>query len=128
MKLLADTHIMLWAALVPEKLSRIARELLNDQANVIVFSVVSLWEVSIKRSLGHTDFQYDPRVIRRGLLDNGYEELTITSEHAVLVDRLPLLHKDPFHRLLVAQANFEGLVLLTADKRVAEYPGAIRLV
>jgi len=97
-----------------------------DPANTLLFSAASLWEIAIKRSLGRADFQVDARVLRRGLFDNGYEELPITSEHAVFIDSLPDLHKDPFDRILVAQATVEGITLLTADAVLAQYPGPIR--
>jgi PIN domain nuclease of toxin-antitoxin system len=87
-----------------------------------------VWEVAIKRGLGRSDFQADPRLLRRGLLDNGYTELPILSDHVVAVDSLPPIHKDPFDRLLVAQATVEGITLLTSDSLVAEYPGPVRLV
>ena len=93
-----------------------------------MFSVVSLWEIAIKFALGRPDFQVDPRVLRRGLLDNGYRELPITADHALATAGLPPIHKDPFDRLLVAQATVDGIVLLTADQIVARYPGPIRLV
>lgn len=128
MKLLLDTHLLLWAAGVPERLSPAARQLLEDPDHVLLFSAASLWEVTIKRGLGRTDFQVDARVLRRGLLDNGYQELAILGAHAVAVDSLPPLHKDPFDRLLVAQATVEGIMLLTADTVVAQYPGPVRLV
>ncbi len=128
MKILLDTHLLLWSAGQPEKLSRIARELIEDQANEPVFSAVSLWEIAIKRGLGRADFQAEPRLLRRGLLDNGYVELSMTSDHAVAIDGLPLLHKDPFDRILIAQATVEGILLLTADGQVSQYPGLIRLV
>ncbi|WP_338068579.1 type II toxin-antitoxin system VapC family toxin [Azotobacter chroococcum] len=88
---------------------------------------LSLWETAIKRGLGRNDFQVDARVLRRGLLDNGYNELPITSEHSVAIDTLPPIHKDPFDRILVAQAMVEGIILLTADALVARYPGPVRL-
>ena len=84
--------------------------------------------VLAKRALGRDDFQVDPRLLRRGLLDNGYGELVISSENAVAVDLLPPIHKDPFDRVLVAQAAVEGITLLTADPVVAQYPGSVRLV
>jgi PIN domain nuclease of toxin-antitoxin system len=92
----------------------------------LLFSPASLWEVAIKRGLGRDDFAVDPRLLRRGLLDNGYYELPITSEHAVAIDGLPAIHKNPFDRMLVAQATVEGIVLLTVDDVVARYPGPIR--
>ncbi|MCX5875376.1 MAG: type II toxin-antitoxin system VapC family toxin [Deltaproteobacteria bacterium] len=128
MKLLLDTHLLLWAAGSPARLSETARLLLEDQQNELLFSAASLWEIVIKRGLGRSDFQVDARVLRRGLLDNGYEELTITSAHTVAIDSLPLIHKDPFDRILVAQATVEGIILLTADALVAQYPGPVRQV
>lgn len=128
MKLLLDTHLLLWAAGSPERLSATVRLLLEDPKNELLFSAASLWEIAIKCGLGRPDFQVNARVLRRGLLDNGYQELPVSSEHAVSVDSLPLLHKDPFDRILVAQANVEGIVLLTADTLVAQYSGPVRLV
>jgi PIN domain nuclease of toxin-antitoxin system len=92
----------------------------------VLFSAASLWEITIKRGLGRDDFLVDPRVLRRGLLDNGYEELPVTSEHAVFIDSLPELHEGPFDRMLVAQATVEGIILLTSDSLVGQYPGPIR--
>lgn len=128
MKLLLDTHLLLWAAQGRECLSSEAQRWMGDPDNELFFSVASLWEIVIKRGLGRDDFKVDPRVLRRSLLDNGYHELAIHSEHAVAVDALPPIHKDPFDRLLVAQATVEGITLLTADERVAEYPGPIQRV
>jgi len=128
MKLLLDTHLLLWAAGKPGRLSADARRLMKDAANELVFSAASLWEIVIKRGLGRDDFQVDPRLFRRGLLDNGYNELPLGSEHAVAIDGLPLLHKDPFDRILIAQALVEGIILLTMDPLVAQYPGPVRRV
>ena len=128
MKLLLDTHLLLWAAGAPEQLPATARLLLDDPQNELLFSVASIWEIVIKHGLGRADFQVDARVLRRGLLDNGYQELAITSEHVVSIDGLPLIHKDPFDRVLVAQAMVEGITLLTADTLVAQYPGPVRQV
>jgi PIN domain nuclease of toxin-antitoxin system len=127
-KLLLDTHLLLWAAGIPERLSRAAISLLNDPANELLFSAASLWEVTIKRGLGRDDFQANPRLLRRGLLDNGYDELPITSEHAIAVDLLPPIHKDPFDRILLAQSLIEGITLVTSDPLVAQYPAAVRRV
>lgn len=128
MKLLVDTHLLLWAASAPDKLPAAARDLIDDSENSLLFSVASIWEIAIKRGLGRDDFKVDPRLLRRGLLDNGYEELAISSEHAVSVDSLPPIHRDPFDRLLIAQATVEGIILLTADEHVGDYPGPIRKV
>jgi PIN domain nuclease of toxin-antitoxin system len=126
MKLLLDTHLLLWAAGQPERLSPAARKLLNNPDNELLFSAASLWEIAIKHGLGRDDFQVDARLLRRGLLDNGYLDLPVTSEHAVAVDSLPPIHKDTFDRILVAQAIAEGIQLLTVDPIVAKYPGPIR--
>lgn len=126
MKLLLDTHLLLWAAGQPERLSSAARTLIADAGNELLFSSASIWEVSIKRGLGRADFRVDPRLLRRGLRDNGYGEVPITSEHAASLDSLPPIHKDPFDRILVAQAMVEGITLLTIDPLVAQYPGPVR--
>jgi PIN domain nuclease of toxin-antitoxin system len=128
MKLLLDTHVLLWAAGQPERLPRAARALLDDPHNQPMFSSASLWEIAIKSGLGREDFQVDARLLRRGLLDNGYGELPVTSEHAVAIDGLPPIHKDPFDRLLVAQSMVEGITLLTSDPLVAQYPAPVRKV
>jgi PIN domain nuclease of toxin-antitoxin system len=123
-----DTHVLLWAAGQSDRLPAAVRALLNDPRNEPVFSSASLWEIAIKSGLGRDDFQVDVRALRRELLDNGYLELPITSEHAVAIDCLPPIHKDPFDRLLVAQSMVEGITLLTADTLVAQYPGSVQKV
>ena len=128
MKLLLDTHVLLWAVARPERLSGTARTLLEDTGNELLFSAASLWEIAIKRSLGRDDFRVDPRLLRRGLLDHGYGEVPVTSQHAVAIENLPPLHKDPFDRILVAQSLVEGIMLLTADPMVARYPAPVRRV
>jgi len=128
MKLLLDSHLLLWAAGSPERLPVAARSLFEDPDNELMFSAASLWEIAIKRGLGRNDFQVDARVLRRGLLDNGYSELPVTSEHAVAIDALPPIHRDPFDRLLITQAQLEGITLVTADATVAQYAGPIRKV
>ena len=128
MKLLLDTHVLLWAAGTPRHLPRAVRTLLEDEANELVFSTASLWEVAIKQQLGREDFRADVRLPRRGLLGNGYAELPVTSAHAVALDLLPPLHKDPFDRILIAQALIEGIMLLTTDANLARYPGPIQAI
>lgn len=128
MKLLLDTQILLWAAGQPERLSAATKKLLNNPRNTLLFSAASLWEIAIKSTLGREDFRVEPRLLRRGLLDNGYAELPVTSQHAVSIDGLPPLHKDPFDRLLLAQAHSEGITLLTGDAQLARYAGPVRKV
>lgn len=128
MNLLLDTHLLLWAAAEPRRLSAKARALLLDSANQLFFSSASVWEVGIKSGLERADFKVDPRRLWRMLLISGYRELPVSSEHAVAVLDLPSLHKDPFDRILVAQARVEGLTLLTTDKVVAKYGDGVRRV
>jgi PIN domain nuclease of toxin-antitoxin system len=127
-RLLIDTHLLLWAAAVSKRLPSSARKLINDPANDLYVSAASLWEIAIKSARGNPEFRVDPRLFRNNLLANGYFELPITSEHAIATYSLPPLHKDPFDRLLIAQATVEGITLLTADRQVAKYPGPIRKV
>ena len=126
--MLLDTRLLLWAASAPERLSAKARGLLLAADNQLIFSSASLWEIGIKRSLGRADFNVDPRRLWRMLLVNGYRELPVTCEHAIAVNELLPLHKDPFDRILVAQARVEGILLLTVDKAVAKYGDAVRKV
>jgi PIN domain nuclease of toxin-antitoxin system len=128
MKLLLDTHLLLWAAGEPRRLSKQARSLIDNPDNELLFSAGSPWEVAIKRGLGRDDFKVDVRLLRRGLLDNEYTELPIISNHFVATESLLLIHKGPFDRILVAQATVEGVTLLTIDSLVSQYPGPIRTV
>ncbi|WP_423758821.1 type II toxin-antitoxin system VapC family toxin [Burkholderia sp. NLJ2] len=128
MKLLLDTHLILWAAADAAELPSRARALIEDSAHTLLFSVASLWEIVIKRGLDRDDFQVDPHVLRRSLLDAGYVELPITSAHVLAVEQLPPVHRDPFDRLLIAQAISEGVTLLTHDHTVARYSGSVQHV
>lgn len=128
MRLLPDTHLLVWAAGGDPRLPADAQALLTGAHHQVTFSVVSIWEAAIKYALNRADFPLDPAVLRNGLLNAGYEELQVTGEHALAVARLPLLHRDPFDRLLLAQATVEGLTLLTADPTLARYQGPVRLV
>ncbi len=128
MKLLLDTHLLIWAAEDIREVPKAARKPMADPDNELFFSPASIWEIAIKFGLGKPDFQIDPRLLYRGLLDNGYEELSITTNHTIAVVSLPAIHKDPFDRLLIAQATVEGILLLTSDPTVAQYPGPIRKV
>lgn len=128
MKFLLDTQIVLWALFDAPQLNLETRALLNDRENQFLFSAINIWEIGIKSGLKRPDFLYDPRVIRRQLIEDGYEELPVLSRHAVEIDVLPPIHKDPFDRMLIAQAMVEGITLLTADPVIAKYPGPIRKV
>ncbi len=125
MTLLLDTHLLLWAAEGAGELPKAATEYICDQSNTVAFSAASIWEIAIKSSLGRQDFKANPHLLRTKLIENGYTELRISSEHALAVTGLPDHHKDPFDRLLIAQASVEGLTLLTSDEVVASYPGPI---
>ena len=125
MKLLLDTHVLLWAA-AGSGLSPRAARMIDDPQNELFFSAASIWEVAIKSGLGRPDFDLDAGVFRRALLESGYEEMAITGAHASGVTALPDLHRDPFDRILVAQAIVEGIELLTADQAVLAYPGPIQ--
>ncbi|MCE7481880.1 type II toxin-antitoxin system VapC family toxin [Microbacterium profundi] len=128
MRLLLDTHLLLWAGLQPDRLSPAMSELLEDESNLPMFSAASVWEISIKAGLGRADFTVDSRSFRRALIDNGYEELSITSAHAAAIADLPAIHRDPFDRMLVAQARVEGITLFTSDRTVSAYGSPARLV
>lgn len=128
MNLLLDTHVLLWAAGQPDRFSPGAQTMIEDPRNDLWFSAASLWEITIKRALGRTDFRVDLHLLRRSLAENGYKELPITSEHAMATAHLPPIHRDPFDRVLIAQAETEGALLLTTDEIVAGYPGPIRRV
>ena len=127
MKLLLDTHILLWAACDPKKLPVKIRKLIEDEENTLFFSAASLWEIVIKNGLGRNDFQIEPRMFRSALMDNGYLEVPITSEHVLFVHDLPPLHKDPVDRILVAQSSIEGMALLTVDQAVIDYGGTVMI-
>ena len=128
MKLLLDTHLLLWAAGKQSRLSSAARALILDRSNVLHFSTASLWEIAIKNSLHRQDFDVDTQLLRHSLLVRGYKELNIIGDHAIAVGRLPAIHRDPLDRILVAQAQVESLTLLTADPVIAQYKGPVQQV
>jgi PIN domain nuclease of toxin-antitoxin system len=128
MRLLLDTHVLLWTIAESRRLSAAARALIGEQDNELTFSSASLWEVAIKAGRGSDDFRIDVSSLRRSLFDNEYAELPMTGAHTVALGSLPPIHRDPFDRMLVAQAIVEGLTLVTSDPAVAKYPGPIRLV
>jgi len=127
-RLLLDTHLLLWAAGPSPRLSSRARRLIESPDNELLASAASLWEIAIKSALRRPNFPVDASLFRRNLLNNGYEELAVTGEHAIAIGNLPPLHRDPFDRLLVAQSIVEGITLLTSDPLVAQYPGPVRRV
>lgn len=128
MRLLLDTHLLLWAAGPSPGLSSQARRLIDDPENELLASTASLWEIAIKSALRRPNFRVDAPLFRRNLLNNGYRELAVTGEHAVAVTHLPPVHRDPFDRILLAQSIVEGIILLTADPVVARYPAPVRKV
>jgi PIN domain nuclease of toxin-antitoxin system len=127
-KYLLDTHYAFWVAVKDRRVSTRLQKLLADDANDFFFSVINIWEIAVKRSHGRTGYAIDPRDLRQSMLANAFQELQVTGDHAIAVESLPLLHKDPFDRLLIAQAAVEGIILLTADKMVAKYPGPIQMI
>lgn len=126
MHLLLDTHLLVWAMGSPQRLPEGLTEMLEDPANTPVFRVASLWELMIKQALNRPDFRVQPALLRRALLEGDWHELPISSEHVLAVADLPPLHRDPFDRLLLAQAKADGLLLITRDQQLAHYPGPIR--
>ena len=128
MRLLLDTHVLLWAVGLPERRSERVSALIGDPATQPFFSAASIWEVAIKSPPGRRHPVPDPRALYRGLVEHDYTELPVASAHAAAVAHLPPIHKDPFDRILIAQAQVEGITLLTADRTGARYPGPIRLL
>ena len=128
MRLLLDTHVMLWAVFDPDRLSSSVLEEISDPENILMFSVVGLWEVAIKRGRNHPDFAIEPDVLRAALLDADYVELPVTGEHAICVRSLPPIHRDPFDRLLIAQTLIEGATLMTADEKIERYDIPVRRI
>jgi PIN domain nuclease of toxin-antitoxin system len=119
MRYLIDTQLLLWAA--NDVLPKSAVPYFTNEDNELFFSPASIWEVVIKKGLNRPDFQVNPNALYCGLMNNGYNELLITSHHVLLISHLPNLHKDPFDRILIAQAIAEGLTLLSSDEIVSQY-------
>ena len=126
MQLLLDTHLLVWAMGEPERLDPALVRMLEDPMNTPVFSVASLWELVITRGLDRPDFQLEPPVLRQALLEAGWRELPVEAHHVLAVGQLPGLHRDPFDRLLFSQAQADGLLLITADQQLAQYPCPVR--
>ena len=121
MRLLLDTHILLWALIEPERLGAEVRDGLEDPANVVLFSAASVWEMAIKSALGRADFRVSPFEIVENAKATGIEEAPVRSPAALAVASLPPHHHDPFDRLLVAQAITEPARLYTADAVLMAY-------
>ncbi len=127
MSVLLDTHFLIWGAVAPDRIPASAKDLLVEPDAPITFSMASIWEVAIKASLGKPDFSVDPSRLRLGLLDRDFQELQIKSEHLYEIQSLPHHHRDPFDRLLIAQARVEGLAFITCDKQLSLYGDPVRL-
>jgi len=122
-KLLLDTNILLWAAV--DSLPKTAAEYILNEENELYYSSASIWEVVIKHGLKRSDFTADPHLLYTALQENGYLQIPILSEHTLLTGTLPMIHKDPFDRILIAQSITEGVSLLTSDEIIAQYPAPV---
>ncbi|NAT79103.1 type II toxin-antitoxin system VapC family toxin [Dickeya dadantii] len=121
MMYLLDTNILIFLAYNSEYLTEEVKDIIQDTDNDLYFSAASIWEVAIKFSLNKPDFDINPDELRSGLFDNGFKELAVKGEHAINVLNLPeLLHKDPFDRMLIAQANYEKFIFITSDNKIID--------
>jgi PIN domain nuclease of toxin-antitoxin system len=128
MRFLLDAHLLVWLAALSERLPAEVREIAEDPTNEIFFSSASIWELTIQFSAAKTTLALPPNILYRELIDNDFEELPVSATHALAVETLPWIHKDPFDRILIAQSISEGMLLLTSDDTIAQYSGPIRLV
>ncbi|HWQ40393.1 MAG TPA: type II toxin-antitoxin system VapC family toxin [Burkholderiales bacterium] len=128
MRILLDTHLLLWAMAASRKLPRAVRAQLLDPGNEIYYSAASLWEIAIKSGLRRKDFRIDIEALLAALRESGFVELPITALHAAGVAKLPPVHKDPFDRLLVAQSMAEPMTLLTNDATLGDYWDGVKVV
>ena len=128
MKFLLDTHILIWAAIAPHKISSELTSLLSDPSNYLYFSSASIWEISIKESMGKKDFKVSTKKLHEGLVENGYKEIKVSALHAMEVIKLPFIHRDPFDRILVATAIWENMPLLTNDCILSPYHSLVRVL
>jgi PIN domain nuclease of toxin-antitoxin system len=127
-RILVDTHLLLWAVASSRRLPKEARTLILDTANEVFYSAASVWEVAIKSTLRRRNFKANPTVLVRALAQSGFAELPVTATHAARVAGLPAIHRDPFDRLLVAQSLTEPMTLLTNDAVLAGYGPLVQLV
>lgn len=128
MPILLDTHVLLWALAASRKLPAEARTLLVDARTTVLFSAASIWEIAIKSALRRRDFRVNLPQLLGTAVDTGFVELPVTAAHAARVITLPAVHRDPFDRLLIAQALTESAVLLTNDQALRVYGGPVRLI
>jgi PIN domain nuclease of toxin-antitoxin system len=128
MRILLDTHILIWAITTPERLEPEARAAILDTGNEVLFSAASIWEIAIKAALRRTDFVARPEIVAQEALDIGFAELPVRSTAAARVADLPLLHRDPFDRILIAQAITEPATLFTADDLLVPYSDLVKRV
>ena len=128
MRLLLDTQLLIWALARTARLSEAARAAINEERAERLFSAASIWEIGIKFALGRPDFTLDPQAVLGLAIRAGFLELPVSSVAAAGVATLPLHHRDPFDRLLVAQAIAEGAILLTVDTALAPYGSHVRLL
>lgn len=128
MRLLLDTPVLIWALYEAEKLDRETRLVLEEPSNSVFFSAASIWEIAIKARLGRVDFKRRPEAVVRAALTTSFVELPVRSTTAALVASLPLHHRDPFDRLLVAQAMSEPARLLTADAQLRLYSELVSVI
>jgi PIN domain nuclease of toxin-antitoxin system len=127
-RVLLDTHLLLWAVASSRRLPKEARSVILDAANEVFYSAASVWEVAIKSALRRRDFNANPAVLVRALAQSGFAELPVTAAHAARVGGLPALHRDPFDRMLVAQSLTEPMTLLTNDAVLAGYGPLVQMV
>lgn len=128
MRVLLDTHVLLWVLSEPSRLDAETRDTLESGADEVLFSAAAIWEIAIKSRLGRADFAFVPAEIARAARDSGFAELPIGSKAAAHVAKLPLLHRDPFDRLLIAQAITEPAIFYTADPKLPAYSELIRRI
>jgi PIN domain nuclease of toxin-antitoxin system len=128
MRILLDTHVLVWAVAEPGRIDAEITQALKSRDNDVLFSAVSIWEIAIKYRLGRPDFRQEPNDIQKAALRTGFIEVPLRAATAALVARLPLIHRDPFDRLLVAQAMAEPATLYTADRGLADYSELVQVI
>lgn len=128
MRLLVDTHVLLWAVAEPDKLPSAHRERLESPDNEILFSAASIWELAIKVQIGRLPLAVSPEEIAGAAARIGFDELPVTAAHAAAIRQLPLYHRDPFDRLLIAQTIHEPARFLTADAMLKRYSDLVDVV